>query len=76
MVKVEFVAAAVLHVQEQSDVQHVGFQVGVLAVGAQHLQQVFGGGQFGFGAVNVHAAVALVIMVGMVAVNRQHGGKR
>ena len=67
------VAAAVLHVQQQRDVQHVGFQVGVLPVGAQHLEQVFGGGKLRPGTVDVHAAVALIIMVGMVAVDRQHG---
>ena len=39
------VAAAVFHVQQQCNIQYVCFQVGVLLVGAQHLQQVFGGGK-------------------------------
>ena len=67
------VAAAVFHVQQQGNVQNVGFQIGVLAVGPQHLQQVFRRGKFRFGPVNVHAAVALIVMVGVVAIDRQHG---
>ncbi len=62
-----------LHMQQQGDVQHVGFQLGVFLVGAEHLQQVFGGGKLRFGAVDVHAAAALIIMVGVVAVDGQHG---
>ena len=66
------VAAAVFHVQQQRNIQYVCFQVGVLLVGAQHLQQVFGGGKFRPRAVDVHAAVALIVVVGVVAVDRQH----
>ena len=62
-----------LHVQQQGNVQHVGFQIGVLPVRTQHLEQVLGSGKLGPRPVNVHAAVALVIMVGMVSVDRQHG---
>ena len=58
--------------QQQGDVQHVGFQLGVFLVGAQHLQQVLGGGKLRLGAVDVHAAAALIIMVGVVAVDGQH----
>ena len=67
------VAAAVLHVQKQGGIQHVGFQRGVAAVGAQHLQQVFGGGKLRLGAVDVHAVAVDIIIVGVVAVYRQHG---
>ena len=67
------VAAAVLHVQQQGNIQHVGLQIGVLPVGTQHLEQVLGGGKLGPRPVNVHAAVALIVMVGMVSVDRQHG---
>ena len=66
------VAAAVLHVQQQCNVQHVGLEVGVLLVGTQHLQQVFRRGQARVGAVDVHAAAALIVIVGVVAVDRQH----
>ena len=66
------VAAAVLHVQQQGNVQHVGLEVGVLLVGTQHLQQVFRRGQARVGAVDVHAAAALIVIVGVVAVDRQH----
>ena len=65
------VAAAVLHVQYERGVQHLGLGGGVALVGAQHHQQVFGGGQRGVGAVDDHALHALVVVVGVVAVHRQ-----
>ena len=67
------VAAAVLHVQKQRNVQHVGLQRGVFAVGAQHLQQVLGGGKFRLRPVDIHAAVVHIVVVGVVTVHRQHG---
>src|SRR5699024_10104861 len=54
------------------DVQHMGFQRGVAAVGAQHQQQVFGGGQLRVRPVDIHAALVDIIVVGVVAIDRQH----
>ena len=61
-----------LHMQQQGNVQHVGFKLGVFLVRAQHLQQIFGGRKLRLGAMDVHAAAALIIMVGVVAVDGQH----
>ena len=62
-----------LHVQQQRGVQHVGFQRGVAAVGAEHLEQVFGGGELRLGTVDVHAVAVDIIIVSVVPVYRQHG---
>ena len=66
------VAAAVLHMQDERDVQHLRLQIAVLAVGAQHAQDVFGHRKAAVGAVDVEAVVADVMVVGMVAVDGQH----
>ena len=67
------VAAAVLCVQQQRHVQHAGFQCGVLHVRAQHPQEILGRGKLRVRAVDVHAAILFVVVVGVVAVHRQHG---
>ena len=67
------IAAAVLHVQQKSNIQNMGFQRGILLVGAQHLQQVFCRRKLRPRAVDVHAAVIQVVIIGMVAIHRQHG---
>ena len=61
-----------LHVQKQRYIENMRLQVGIFLVGAQHLQQVFRRGKARVRAVDVHAAAALIIIVGVVAVDRQH----
>ena len=66
------VAAAVLHVQQQRDVQHVRLQRGIALVRAQHAQQILRRRKRRVGAVDVHALPVDIIVVGMVAVDGQH----
>ena len=65
------VAAAVLHVQNQCQVQHAGFQVGVGLVGPQHAQKVLRGGKAVIRAVDIEAFVTLIVVVAVVAIYRQ-----
>ena len=67
------VAAAVLGVQQQRHVQHAGLQRGVLHIRAQHPQKVLCGGKAGVRAVDIHTGVFFVVVIGVVAVHRQHG---
>ena len=67
------VAAAMLHVQHQSGVQHRGLQLRVFHVRAQHHQQVLRRGQLPGGTVYVHAVVVLIVVIGMIPVHGQHG---
>ena len=64
------VAAAVLRVQHQAQVQNVGLQRGVLAVRSQQGQNVLRGGQVRPGGVDVKAVAVLVVVVGLVGVHR------
>ena len=67
------VAAAVLGVKHQAQVQNVGFQRGVRAVRPQQGEDVFGGGEVRPGGVDVQAAAVFVVVVGLVAVHRDQG---
>ncbi len=65
------VAAAVLSVQHQRQVQQLGFEGRVLAVVAQHVEEIFGGGEFRARGVNHQTAPAVIINVGVIAIDRQ-----
>ena len=67
------VAAAVLHVEDEGDVQGLGLQLRVLHVMPQHPQNIFCRGEVRVRAVDVHAVVVLIVVVGVVAVHGQHG---
>ena len=62
-----------LGVQQQCHVQYAGFQRGVLHIRAQHPQKVLCGGKAGVRAVDIHTGVFFVVVIGVVAVHRQHG---
>ena len=64
--------SAVLHVQDQGEVQDGGLQVGVGLVGPEHAEDVLRRGEPGVRPVDVHALVVDVVVVGVVAVHRQH----
>ena len=65
------VAAAVLHMQDQRHIEHLCLQVRVLAVGSQQRQDHLSGGHGGLGVVYIEALVAHVMVIGVVAVDRQ-----
>ena len=58
---------------QQRHVQHAGFQRGVLHIRAQHPQKILCGGKAGIRAVDIHTGVFFVVVIGVVAVHRQHG---
>ena len=64
------VAAAVLHVQHQRQVKHPRLQRRILLVRAQQAQDIAGGGQLFTGVMDVHAAAALIMVVGVVGIDR------
>src|SRR5699024_4353614 len=55
----------------QCQVQHTGFQVGVGLVGPQHAQKVLRGGKAVIRTVDIEAFVTLIVVVAVVAVDRQ-----
>ena len=68
------VTAAVLRVDDEREIEHAHFQIGVLAVYAQHVQDVGRGGKRRYGIVYEKAvAVRTVIGVRLIAVYREHG---
>ena len=70
------VAAAVLHVQHERQIEHTRLERRILHIRAQHPQQIGGGRQAVRGVMDVHARAALIVVVGMVGVDREHGEHR
>ena len=66
------IAAAVLGVEHQADVQNVGLPEGVGGIGAQQGENVLGSGQLGAGRVDIER-IALFVVVCLVAVHRVEG---
>ena len=67
------IAAAVLHMEDQRKIQHMRLHFGVLHIRTQQPQKVFCRGQVLIRTVDIHTCIPLVVVVSMVAVNRQHG---
>ena len=67
------VAAAVLCLQHEHDVEHVCLVVGVCVVGTQGVQNGLGGGETGTRAVPHHVAAVVALLDGVV---RKHGDAR
>ena len=70
------VAAAVLGVQHQRQIQDSGLQLGIFAIRAQDVQQVFSGGKLGHGVVDEQAFVQHIVAVRLITVYREHGEQR
>ena len=70
------VAAAVLGVQHQRKIQNAGLQLGIAAVCAQNVQQVFGGGELRNGVVDVQALIEHIVAVRLIAVYRKQREQR
>ncbi len=68
--KAGVVAAAVLRVQHEREVENAGFQRGITVVDAEHVENVFGGGKLRPRRVDEKAVVGVFIVhVGLIAVN-------
>ena len=67
------VAAAVLHMKHQGNIQYLGFQRGVRAVGTKNMQDIFGCGKLRYGLVDKQAVAVMIVAVSLIAVNGQHG---
>ena len=65
------VAAAVLGVEHQTQIQQPCFQTGVLAVRPHHIEDVFGGREAGVGLLDEHALVVAEVHGGLIAEYRQ-----
>ena len=70
------VAAAVLRVEHERHVEHAGLQGGVLAVRAQDAQDVLRRRKLWVGRVDIEALPLVVVVVGLVAVDRQQREER
>ena len=66
------VSAAVLHVEDQRRVERLRLDLGVAAVRAEHPEEVLRGGELRIRMMDVHALVFVVMVVGVVAVRRDH----
>ena len=67
------VAAAVVRVEDEGNVQHPGLQLGVGAVRPQNAQDVLRRGELGVRLVDEQALAVVIVAVGLVAVHRQQG---
>ena len=67
------IAAAMLGVQHQRQIQNLGFKIGIFAVRPQHIQNVLGRAQIFLGRVNVQALLFMVMGIGLISV---YGQKR
>ena len=65
------VAAAVLHMQHERDVEGLGLKLRVVFVRTEHHEDVFRRGEQRVRAVDVHALVVKIVAVGMVAVDAE-----
>ena len=70
------VAAAVLRVEHQRDVEHLRLKRREFLVRAQNAQNVFGGRQLGLWLVNVQAVPVVVVAVRLIAVDREQRENR
>ena len=70
------VAAAVVRVEDEGNVQHPGLQLGVGAVRPQNAQDVLRRGELGVRLVDEQALAVVIVAVGLVAVHRQQGEQR
>ena len=66
------IAASVLHMQYEREVENFGFQLRKFSVGSQHTQKVLRSAEFGIRMVYVKAVVKDIMVVRLVAVNAQH----
>ena len=67
------VAAAVLGVDNERDIENIGFKRGELPVGAQHIKDILGGGVFGLRVAYEKALMQLEVFVGAVSVHGNEG---
>ena len=67
------ISSSVLHVQYQSDVQNLCFQLGVRTVRTEDMENVFRCGKLRLRRVDVKTLPVMVMAVGLVGVHGQHG---
>lgn len=62
------VAAAVFHMENQCQIQHVGLHHGVILIRTEQTQQILSRGQILIRTVNIHALVTLIMIISVVTV--------
>ena len=63
------IAAAVLHVQNHTDIQDSGFQWGIRAVGTQDMEDIFRHGPFGHRLMDEETVAVMIMAVSLVSVD-------
>ena len=64
------IAAAVLHMKDQRDIQYTRFQICILAVRPENMENIFRGGKLCHGRMNKQAGSIMVMLVRLVSVDR------
>ena len=67
--KRRIVATAMLHMQHQRQIQHLGLQIRKMPVRTEHHEKVLRHGQILVGMMDVKAAVLAVVVIGVIAVD-------
>ena len=70
------VTAAMLCMQNQSQIQNMRLKGGIAAVRAQNVQDVFGGGELAHRIVDEQAVAVVIVAVSLIAIDRQHREQR
>ncbi len=66
------IAAAVLHMKNERHIKHLSLKLGVFSVGTQKRENNLGCRHRRIGVMNVKALVAQIMIVSVIAVNREH----
>ena len=66
------VASAVIHMQDQAQIQDHGLQLGVRAISAQELQNILRHGTMVQRRMNGERTAVVVVMIGLIRIDRQH----
>ena len=67
------ISASVFHMEHQSQIQHLGLKVGEFFIRAKHPENIFRCGEGAGRIVNIKALPLNIMIVSLVAVNREHG---
>ena len=66
------VTAAMLHMQNQRNIQYLSFQRRIFTVRTQNMQDVFGIGQLKLGLMDIETFPVMVVIVSLIAIDGEH----
>ena len=70
--KCRVITAAMFHMENQSHIQYMRLHLCILHIRPEHTQEILCCRQLWIRTMNIHAFITLIVIVRMVAVNRQH----